>query len=209
MKKCIAILLGLLLAAAPAAAEIVGSAANGDYIHRYAAPDGQEIYFVSFLEEPEVFEQDVNFDGEPDLVALTAYGTSNTYYEFFVKGDDGYTRAPHPGNDAGLINYSLDEKNQFVETYANNGFAGLLHERCLYRWEDGQLRPLRRLVADMLETWETEGSVMTHTIHDDQVRLCVYGYADGDDVLWEATFPVDDVPEDLFEQADKAFYGGL
>ena len=44
MKRIAALLLGLMCFALPAAAQIVGETPQGAYIHRYLAPNGQEIY---------------------------------------------------------------------------------------------------------------------------------------------------------------------
>ena len=73
-----AILMITMCLAVTASAEIVGRTADG-YIHRYTADNGQEIYFVSIEKEPPVRYEDVNFDGHPDLVMVTALGASNAY----------------------------------------------------------------------------------------------------------------------------------
>ncbi len=77
--KGIPVFLLLLVLALPCAggAEVVGRTADG-YIHRYTADNGQEIYFASTAEETLVdTDQDVNFDGHPDLAVVTVLGASN------------------------------------------------------------------------------------------------------------------------------------
>ena len=92
-KICVVLLLALLLCL-PAAAEIVGTTPQDEYIHRYVAPNGQEIYYVSHEDEwATVQQQDVNFDGHDDLVFLITQGASNGFFEFYVWDDGQYVLA--------------------------------------------------------------------------------------------------------------------
>ena len=63
-----------------ASAEIVGRTAD-EYIHRYLADNGQEIYFVSIEEEPPVRYDDVNFDEHPDLAERMVFAATLAVYD--------------------------------------------------------------------------------------------------------------------------------
>lgn len=206
------IVLGLLLLGTAAAeTKVVGSTADGQFIYQHDAPNGQAIYFVADTDSPEVAEEDVNFDGVDDLVVITARGMSNYFYEFFVRDGDSYTMANHIGCNYGLINYILYPEEGWVESRGSSGLAGLLHERCLFRWEGTDLRLVRRAVSEHPEVWEYEDGLMTQRIYDNEAQLIVYAYGDGEyigegEVIWERTVPVEDVPDDFFEQEEEMFY---
>ena len=89
-----------LFSALSAGAEIVGRTAEGDFIHRYLASNGQELFFVSMEREPPVNREDVNGDGVDDLVVYTAIGASNYFVEFFVWDGEKYVMAQHGGRRA-------------------------------------------------------------------------------------------------------------
>ena len=96
MKKYLAILL-LLCLLLPAQAEIVGKTSNGEHIHAYTADNGQTIYFTALEPDPFITRQDVNFDGQEDLLVCVSAGASNGYFEFFVREDERYVQSSHDG----------------------------------------------------------------------------------------------------------------
>ena len=81
MKRLILLTLLFALLSVNAAAEIVGTTPQLENIHRYTAPNGQEIYYISREEEWATVQQaDVNFDGHDDLVFLITQGASNGFF---------------------------------------------------------------------------------------------------------------------------------
>ena len=153
MKRWFAVLLLVLAGlAAPARAEVVGQTHDG-YIHRYTADNGQEIYYVSGMEEEAVRMEDVNFDGVDDLVVITAIGASNDFSEFYVWDGTQYVYVPHYGTVGGLANVTLDAARGYVISKATNGYAGLLQEVSIYRWSGTTLQLVRKLVADTKSEW--------------------------------------------------------
>lgn len=107
-----------------------------EYIHRIEAPNGQALYYLSKEEEAFVTYRDVNFDGMEDIVVISSQGASNTWFLFFVWDGENYVRAGwDAGDDTGLPNYELLAGDGLVLASANDGWAGGLHHRWLYRWE--------------------------------------------------------------------------
>lgn len=128
--------------------EIVGQT-HEDYIHRYTAPNGQQIYFLSREDAPFVREMDVNFDGKMDLVATVTLGASNFFCEFFVWDGAQYVLATNnAGITGGLPNHTLYPEKGLVHCEVNNGWAGLLGEDHIFRWQGTQLVQIRHSLSD-------------------------------------------------------------
>lgn len=162
---------------------IVGTTADGGYIHAFHADNGQTIYFVAMEAEPFITREDVNFDGYDDLVVTVSRGATNCYYEFFVFTGSGYVRAEHPGVE-GIANYVLHPEWGFVSSSANAGNAGALYEDCLLRWEGSDLRLVRRAASQEYREYRPEGNTFVIVMHNRQAELTVYGYtAEGESVL--------------------------
>lgn len=197
-----------------ARAAIVGHTPQGDFIHEITAPNGQRLYFLSMETEPTVQQEDVNFDGQADLVVLTARGASNFFYEFFVFSKGRYDWAPHPGSEQGLANYTLHPQQGLVLSYASNGMAGALSERVLYAWQGGELRMRRSLHAQPLVT-TTYPENRIHTVTDDSklwVRVFDYG-APGEGreraLVYEAVLEAQQLTNEDFDRMDQALWEGL
>lgn len=158
---------------------ILGTTGEGDHIHAFTAPNGQTICFVAMEAEPPVKLEDVNFDGHADVVAFTAMGASNFFCEFFVWENGRYVRAEHPGISYGLCNYQLYPEKGLVHSGANNGFAGALHEDCLFRWEGSTLRLIRRAVSEEWTESFFDGDTYTQIIHSDTLHMRVWDYSGG------------------------------
>lgn len=224
-KKLFLSLFLLLLAAVGARAEIVGDTPDGSYIHRLTAPDGSEVFVVSIEQEPDVYEEDVNFDGVSDLVVVTAMGASNAVCSFFVKTEDGYVRAqPYSGGE--LYNHRLMPEQGLVVSDASNGMAGLLREVYVYRWEGTDLIPVRSAVIENVETtdFEDDFAALVTRVDMQTLVLRVTEYAYGEDgvlepdVLIEETFLDPSVAaergepseeERIFDELDEALFGDL
>lgn len=222
MKKTVlAALLGLALTmpCASALGDVVGRTQE-DWIHRFTAPNGQEIYYVAGLPEDEerVTMEDVNFDGIDDVVVLTANGASNAFSEFYVWDGAQYALAMrNQSPDIGLANYALCPELGLVVSHASNGLAGLLHETNIYRWDGTNLILLRSAVADYEHTSLFEGSRFTSIDNYDAVHMRVYEAEYGGDertdtLLWEArldTARANDDVQTLLDQEQAALWQGL
>lgn len=187
--------------------QIVGMAADGMWIQQLQAPNGQLLYFTSMEEEPVTSCEDVNFDGVPDIVVTIAAGASNCFNEFFVWDGTQYTAVRYPGG-GGLPNYRLDPQRQLLCTYANNGYAGALSERCIYRWEGSTLRLVRRALADNLAVTEFRDDAMVTTIYSEMLQVTVWAHTAGVDetILLEQVVHMDEFDTEI---VDAALWQGL
>ena len=161
----------------------VGETPDGKIIYSCELHNGQTIYFVSDLEWPSFSQEDVNFDGQLDIVVVTARGATNQLCEFFVRSGDRYVMAQHPAIDHGLANHILYPSSGYVLSSMNNGYAGALYEECLFRWEGTELRLVRRATAECLREYRTEGMALVTVLHDRKVELTVYDFTGADSVL--------------------------
>ena len=217
MKKACLVLLFLLLCM-PAAAEIVGTTPQSEYIHRYTAPNGQEIYYVSREDEYAIVrEEDVNFDGHNDLVMLTTQGASNAFYEFFVWDDGQYVLAGRNQLDElGIGNYALDPQNGYVISHYSNGWAGLLHEKHIFRWEGNDLKLVRYAISQEQRTGIFEGDLFIDITNNDLVHVrvfeCQYGEDERtDEVIFERIVSRTEGFDEqaLLEEESAALWNGL
>ncbi len=172
MKKAVALLF-LLCLILPAQADIVGVTSAGENIHAYTADNGQIIYFTALETEPFIQKADVNFDGADDLIVCVSAGASNGFFEFFVWNGENYVHAAHDGLGYGICNYQLYPDKELVLSCANNGFAGALHEWCLFRWSGTDLKLIRRAVSDMDSEyiWYDDGYALRS--YDNRLRVTV------------------------------------
>ena len=189
---------------------IVGTTADGGYIHACEAEQGQTIYFVAMEEDPFITREDVNFDGRTDLVVATIRGTTNCYYEFFVWTGSGYVRAEHRGVE-GIANYVLHPEKGYVQSSANGGNAGALYEDCLLRWEGNELRLVRRAESQNQHEYRSEGTSFVTVLHDRQAELTVFDYtADGDSTLiYEEIIDLNDMNTDKLNEMKQHLWTGL
>ena len=193
---------------------IVGTAPDGDYIHRYAAPNGQLLYFVALEENPYINLDDVNFDGHADIVVFSVLGASNFFTDFFVydQGSGQYVRAQTDSGEELLCNYQLYPEYGLVLSQSNNGNAGLLHVINLYRWEGTNLKLLRRAVSDEWSESSFEGSTYTQIINGDHLHITVRDYTDGYDsaVIFDQVLTKEDAEyRDIFTEEQDALWQGI
>lgn len=217
-KRLCSLLLVLLLLPAAAPAEVVGREGmyGDEYIHRIEAPNGQALYYLSREEEAFVTYRDVNFDGVEDIVVISVQGASNTWFLFFVWDGENYVRAGwDAGDDTGLPNYELLAEDGLVLASCNDGWAGGLHHRWLYRWEGTDLRLVRSAVSEEYQEMVVDGqtgAVVTTTYND---RMSVYVMEPGDEggqrVLWEGVVTQEQAASDpqAFAQEEAAFWQGI
>lgn len=217
-RRLCALFLVLSLLPAGALAEVVGREGmyGDEYIHRIEAPNGQSLYYLSKEEEAFVTYRDVNFDGMEDIVVISSQGASNTWFLFFVWDGENYVRAGwDAGDDTGLPNYELLAGDGLLLANSNDGWAGGLHHRWLYRWEGTDLRLVRSAVSE--ECQETvldgqTGAIITTTYND---RMCVRVIEPdgegGQRVLWEGVVTEEQAASDpqAFAQEDAAFWQGI
>ena len=179
MKRLLTVLCVLLAVATSARAEIVGRAGD-DYIHRWMAPNGQAVYFVSPESEPYVHMEDVNFDGIEDIVAMTFRGASNFGAEFFVWNGTAYEPVAHVGADA-LVNHELYPELGLVGTYVQEGWAGALHTKQLWRWKGTELELVRTASGSEVSDMTFEGDLITVVTDTTLVWLRVWDNLNGTD----------------------------
>ena len=170
MKRFFPVLMVLLMLFSAARAEVVGRAGD-DYIHRWTAPNGQELYYVSKEEDPFVQMKDVNFDGVEDVVVITFRGAANFGVAFFVWNGGSYVLAEHPGADS-LVNYDLYPEAGLIVTGVSDGVVG--HTRELWRWNGTNLERMRHAVTGPLETIAFDGDLMIQTTDDSLVRVRIW-----------------------------------
>lgn len=171
MKRFLTVLAAMMLLASSACAEIVGRAGD-DYIHRWDAPNGQGLYFVSRETEPYVVMKDVNFDGVEDVVVTTFIGASNFGAEFFVWDGGQYVPVGHSWADS-LMNYTLYPEAGLVETYVQEGLAGALHTTTLWRWNGTDLEPVRIASGSEVSAMTIDGDLFTVVTDSSRVQLRV------------------------------------
>lgn len=153
----------------------------GPCIHRYTAPNGQEIYFAADLEEPLIEFVDVDFDGHDDIVVTTgiwAKAASARFYRYDPRNAEYYL-VPETSIEEGLLNYALYPEYGLVGTYISNGNAGLSHEACLYRWEGGDLKIIRRAISEEVTKTEMVDGVLITTVDTNRFHHTVYDYTSG------------------------------
>lgn len=217
-KRLCSLLLVLLLLPAAAPAEVVGREGmyGDEYIHRIEAPNGQALYYLSKEEEAFVTYRDVNFDGMEDIVVISVQGASNTWFLFFVWDGENYVRAGwDAGDDTGLPNYELLAGEGLVLASCNDGWAGGLHHRWLYRWEGTDLRLVRSAVSEEYQEMAVDGqtgAIVTTTYNDRMsVRVIEPGDEGGQRVLWEGIVTQEQAAGDpqAFAQEEAAFWQGI
>lgn len=190
----------------------VGRTSEGDHIMQYTADNGQQIYFTTIEPQPVVKMQDVNFDGQNDVVVFVAMGASNHFCEFFIFANGQYHQAWHDGIGNGLCNYTLLPELRIVQTQANNGYAGALHETCLFRWEGNDLKLIRRAVSKERMEAEHSGDRYTLHTHMDEVRVTVRDYSSGEyegELMWEETVKLDGSEKKAFETEHQMLWQGI
>ena len=217
-KRLCSLLLVLLLLPAAALAEVVGREGmyGDEYIHRIEAPNGQALYYLSKEEEAFVTYRDVNFDGMEDIVVISSQGASNTWFLFFVWDGENYVRAGwDAGDDTGLPNYELLAGDGLVLASCNDGWAGGLHHRWLYRWEGTDLRLVRSAVSEMDQETAIDaqaGTIVT-TVRNNRmsVRVTEPDGQGGYRVLWEGVVTEEQAANDpqAFSQEEAAFWQGF
>lgn len=217
-RRLCSLLLAFALLPAAAPAEVVGrDGMYADrYIHRIEAPNGQALYYLSTEEDAFVTARDVNFDGVDDLVVFSARGASNAWVLFFVWDGNAYVRATwDAGEDTGLPNYELLAGDGLVLASSNDGWAGGLHHRRLYRWEGTDLRLVRSAVSEEYHQMAVDGqtgAVVTTTYHDRMsVRVTEPDGQGGYRVLWEGVVTEEQAANDpqAFSQEEAAFWQGF
>lgn len=197
------------------ATTVLGQTADFYYIHRYTAPNGQDIFFTAMEDEAYIEFHDVNFDGVEDIVVNTVMGANNFFSELFVYDATGgaYVRVVTDSSEERLCNVSLHPESGIVSTHWNGGYAGLLHVTSLYRWEGTKLTLIRRAVSDEWAEDVFEGQTYTSIIHGDILHVTVHDFTRGGDddaVVWEVIMPKDDVDfEQLYEQETNALWQGI
>lgn len=190
--------------------QIVGTTAEGGYIHALDTGDGYVVYFVAAEEHPIVAREDVNFDGRADLVVTTVRGATNFYYEFFVWTGRGYVRAEYPGVE-GIANYSLRPEQGYVYSSANGGNAGSAYVDCIFRWDGTQLRLVRCARSEGLREYRSEGTSFVTVLHDRKLELNIYDYTAGDGgvLIYSEIIDMNSMDTDKLEEMKQRLWMGL
>ena len=192
---------------------VVGETADGAYIQALEAPNGQLLYFTSLEQKPMIKMEDVNFDGISDIVMFVARGASNDFCEFFLSDGKTYHRAQHPGMDQGICNYQLIPDKECLVSYANNGSAGALHEKAIFRWKGHhQLKLIRRAISQELTETDWQDDRFTITTYTEKLHLSIRDYTTGEAggvVIWEEIAEIDDQLSDCFAREEAALWSGI
>ena len=194
---------------------IVGQTRENDWIHHYVADNGQDIFFPAIEERPTITKHDVNSDGQQDLVIYTAMGASCLFCRFYVYNGGMYTLVTQNGMAVELCNYELYPGKQLVFSSANNGYAGALFEKEIYRWtNDGtQLQLVRRAVSDDLtETEWVMGEKYTTTTWLNKLHVKVFDFTTDEPngtLVWEGKNATEQIDSAWFDQIDNILWQGL
>ena len=209
LRALLLLALAVLLLPLSAGAEVVGRTADG-FIHRYVADNGQEIYFVSNMEEALVeTDADVNFDGHPDLAVVTAMGASNAYYEFYLWNGSEYEYAERWTGD--IVNYWL-QGGKYLVSRSNDGSAGMLFHSQICVWDGNTLKAVRTMTAEEETLTEWDDDMMITAVHFDRLHVTLRGSGEAGEepeILWEKTY--DPFPEDaaVFDEMEARLWEGL
>ena len=210
----LAVSLGLAL---PACADVVGRTGElEEEIHRILAPNGQELYYVGWDEFMK--EEEVNFDGQDDLVVVTNTGAVNFAALFFLWNGENYVPVQMGQGDGSLYNYSLMPEQGLVISDRNDGNGGLNGETILFRWAGEALVPVRYAVnGEHTEDCFQEDRFVTVTEWD-RTDCAVYEVRmnpeEGreDVLIWQKEVPAEATPEEIeriLEEEQAVLWEGL
>ena len=216
MKKLFEILIALILCTAVSIAEVVGVTPEGKYIVSHPADNGQMLYCISFVEEPQIQRADVNFDGADDYVFTVGGGADFTLYEFFVWDGDKYVLAMHPCTTdvrikGPISNYELYPELGLVYACVNAGENGAHFIKYLLRWEGTNLMLLRR-AEGAVYTWHgEENGIPVSRQYGDMVHIDVRDYAQDDwgAVLYDEVLPLSEMNGEKHQQIDDVLWQGV
>ena len=215
MKKLFVILFALLCCMTAACAEFVGVTPEGKYIVAYQADNGQMLYCISCVPEPVVERQDVNFDGQEDIV-FSINGETLKLYEFFVWDGAQYVLAMHPcTNDYSLkgpvCNYALYPEYGLVYAYVNIGENGNHFIKYLMRWEGTDLVLLRRAEGKFHSDYDEKEGAHIVRQYWDQVQIDVRDYAQDPwgSVLYSRILSLNEMNDEVHKQVDEALWQGV
>ena len=215
MKKLFVILFVLLCCVTAACAEVVGVTPEGKYIVAYQADNGQMLYCISCVPEPVVERQDVNFDGQEDIV-FSINGETLKLYEFFVWDGAQYVLAMHPcTNDYSLkgpiCNYALYPEYGLVYAYVNIGENGNHFIKYLMRWEGTDLVLLRRAEGKFYSDYDEKDGAHIVRQYWDQVQIDVRDYTQDPwgSVLYSRILSLNEMNDEAHKQVDEALWQGV
>lgn len=216
MKKLFVILFALICCITTACAEVVGVTPEGKYIVAHQADNGQLLYCISFVAEPTVRRDDVNFDGVEDIVFCVSVGAGFELYEFFVWDGERYVLAMHPCTDdysieGPICNYELYPEYGLVYAYVNIGENGNHFVKYLMRWEGTDLVLFRR-AEGAIYTWHgEEDGVPVSRQYADRVEVDVRDYSHDrwGSCVYGEIIPLNEMDEDVHKRVDEALWQGL
>ena len=82
---------------------------------------------------------------------------------------------------ASLGNYELDPQNGYIISHYSNGWAGLLHEKHIFRWEGNDLKLVRYAISQEQRTGIFEGDLFIDITSNDLVHVRVFECQYGED----------------------------
>ena len=215
MKKLFVILFVLLCCVTAACAEVVGVTPEGKYIVAYQADNGQMLYCISCVPEPVVERQDVNFDGQEDIV-FSINGETLKLYEFFIWDGAQYVLAMHPcTNDYSLkgpvCNYALYPEYGLVYAYVNIGENGNHFIKYLMRWDGTDLVLLRRAEGKFYSDYDEKDGAHIVRQYWDQVQIDVRDYTQDPwgSVLYSRILSLNEMNDEAHKQVDEALWQGV
>ncbi len=216
MKKLFVILFALILCITAASAEMVGVTPEGKYIVAHQADNGQMLYCISFVEEPQILREDVNFDGAEDYVFSVGGGPDFTLSEFFVWDGAQYVLAMHPCTTDHRIkgpisDYELYPELGLVYACVDSGENGAHFIKYLMRWEGTDLALLRRAESAVYESHDLENDIPVSRQYGDMVQIDVRDYSQDEwgAVLFDEVLPLGEMTKEKLQQIDDALWRGI
>lgn len=216
MKKLFVILFVLIGSIGAAFAEVVGVTPEGRHIVAHEADNGQMLYCISWVEEPRVLREDVNFDGVEDYVFSIGGGADNYLCEFFVWDGAKYVLTMHPCTDdysikGPICNYELYPEYGLVYAYVNIGENGNHFVKYLMRWEGTDLVLLRRADGRFYSSYDEEDDAHIVRQYWERVEVDVRDYARDQwgSVLYSRVLSLEEMNEDVHNQVDDALWQGI
>jgi hypothetical protein len=132
--------------------------------HKVQISDGvNEIFVYGSLDDIDwgfrISFDDYNFDGYPDINALSSQGASNLMYEIFLYNQKTKEYERNLELSA-MMNVTVDNETKTIKTYGKGGHAGMIYSSGEYKWEKGKLA----LVAKENQDYDNDLDKYIHTV---------------------------------------------
>lgn len=204
IKKISLVLSVFMLLCCICSAEAVGTADDSKLIYRHIEPKTkQELFFITTL-EPKFSYVDIDGDGDEDLEILTCEGMHDLQYEIFIYDKGKFSRLECEFGMLPIVSYTLPKKG-YITSEINNGLAGALFEKCLYKIDGARLIPVRSASGRVNQSFNNGVT----TSDDSILKYTVKSHSGKEKILFEQVVSTnDDNFSDIFEKIDKILLKG-